>query len=96
MDGFVHTASDNGGVHTNSGIPNHAFYVVATTLGGNAWEGPGQVWYDALSDPGLSPGSTFAAFATLTLKHARVRYGAGSAQAHAVKAGWDAVKVRVR
>src|SRR6185437_12541034 len=27
MTGYVHTTSDNGGVHTNSGIPNHAFYL---------------------------------------------------------------------
>src|SRR5262249_51199346 len=26
MAGYVQTAEDNGGVHTNSGIPNHTFY----------------------------------------------------------------------
>ncbi len=34
MKDYVNTVSDNGGVHINSGIPNHAFYVVATELGG--------------------------------------------------------------
>jgi len=29
---------DNGGVHINSGIPNHAFYLAAIGIGGNAWE----------------------------------------------------------
>ena len=29
-------SGDWGGVHENSGIPNHAFYLVATALGGNA------------------------------------------------------------
>ncbi|HEV7623354.1 MAG TPA: M4 family metallopeptidase, partial [Amnibacterium sp.] len=29
MAGYVHTTSDNGGVHTNSGIPNHAFALAA-------------------------------------------------------------------
>ncbi len=29
MDGFVVTNRDNGGVHTNSGIPNRAFYLTA-------------------------------------------------------------------
>jgi len=96
MDGYVHTASDNGGVHTNSGIPNHAFYVIATTIGGNAWEAPGQIWYDTLVDPRLRPGSTFTRFAGLTLRSARSRYGATSDEAAAVKAGWDAVKVKVR
>jgi Zn-dependent metalloprotease len=96
MDHFVRTPEDNGGVHTNSGIPNHAFYVVATTIGGSAWEAPGQVWYDALADPGLHPNAGFSAFAAMTLKHARARYGANSAEASGVKAGWEAVKVPVR
>ena len=30
--------NDNGGVHINSGIPNHAFYLLATALGGRSWE----------------------------------------------------------
>lgn len=29
---------DNGGVHINSGIPNRAFYLAATKIGGYAWE----------------------------------------------------------
>ncbi len=96
MDDYVNTASDNGGVHTNSGIPNHAFYVVATTLGGNAWEAAGAIWYDALADPKLKPNATFSAFASTTLRQARALYGAASTEVAAVKAGWDAVKVRVR
>jgi Zn-dependent metalloprotease len=96
MDHYVDTASDNGGVHTNSGIPNRAFYVVADTVGGKAWEAAGQIWYDTLSDPRLKPDATFARFAALTLRQARSRYGTPSPQADAVKAGWDAVKVKVR
>ena len=96
MTHYVHTARDNGGVHTNSGIPNHAFYVVATTIGGQAWQAAGTIWYDTLADPRLKPNATFAAFASVTLRQARSRYGATSAEAHAVKAGWDAVQVRVR
>jgi Zn-dependent metalloprotease len=96
MAHYVHTASENGGVHTNSGIPNHAFYVVATTLGGNAWESAGAIWYDALGDPKLKPNTTFSAFASVTLRQARALYGATSAEVDAVKAGWDAVQVRVR
>jgi len=95
MDHYVHTAQDNGGVHTNSGIPNRAFYVVATTIGGNAWQAPGVIWYDALTDPQLQPAATFSSFAGITLRHARIRFGAASAQASAVQAGWDAVKVPV-
>lgn len=96
MDGYVQTTTDNGGVHTNSGIPNHAFYLVATAIGGNAWEAAGQIWYDTLVDPRLRPNATFSLFASLTLRSARSRYGATSTQANAVKSAWDAVKVRVR
>jgi Zn-dependent metalloprotease len=96
MSGYVHTMSDNGGVHTNSGIPNHAFYVVATTLGGPAWKAAGTIWYDTLANPRLRPNATFASFAAVTLSQARSRYGTTSAEADAVKAGWEAVKVPVR
>lgn len=34
MRDYIKTTKDNGGVHLNSGIPNHAFYLVATDLGG--------------------------------------------------------------
>jgi Zn-dependent metalloprotease len=46
---FVHLpddddpANDNGGVHYNSGIPNKAYFLVATGIGGNAWEAPGHI-----------------------------------------------------
>jgi len=95
MDHYLQTTQDSGGVHTNSGIPNHAFFVVATTIGGDAWQAPGVIWYDSLTDPQLRPTATFASFASITLKHARTRYGTGSAEAGAVQAGWDAVKVPV-
>ena len=36
-------------MHTNSGIPNHAFYLVATELGGFSWERAGRIWYEALT-----------------------------------------------
>jgi Zn-dependent metalloprotease len=89
MDGYV----AGGDVHTNSGIPNRAFYVVATTLGGYAWEAAGPIWYAALGDPQLRPNATFRDFARLTLRHAQQTYGADSDQVHAVRQGWEAVKV---
>ena len=49
-DDYVRTFEDNGGVHINSGIPNHAFWRLATQLGGNAWERPGRIWYETLRD----------------------------------------------
>jgi Zn-dependent metalloprotease len=82
-----------GDVHVNSGIPNHAFYVVATALGGNAWDAAGKIWYATLTDSALAAGSTFQDFAKLSLVHAQRTYGQTSTQALAVKAGWDAVRV---
>jgi Zn-dependent metalloprotease len=94
MDHYVQTSQDNGGVHTNSSIPNHAFYVTATTLGGNAWERAGKIWYDSLCDPLLRPNASFQSFARITLRQAKRTYGDG-AEAQAVQAGWDAVKLKL-
>ena len=63
MADYVETADDNGGVHINSGIPNHAFYLAATALGGNAWERAGAIWYDVLAGGQLDRDADFQAFA---------------------------------
>jgi Zn-dependent metalloprotease len=93
MEDYVHTGSDNGGVHINSGIPNHAFYRLATELGGHAWERAGQIWYDTLTSGSLSPDADFAAFAGATLAAAGERYGAGSPEREAVVKSWSQVGV---
>ena len=49
MDGYVDTVDDNGGVHLNSGIPNRAFHLAATAIGGSSPEGAGRIWYAALT-----------------------------------------------
>lgn len=95
MDDFVHTYDDNGGVHINSGIPNHAFYQVATVIGGFAWERAGRIWYDALRDPRLRPNSGFLRFARITYDIAGRLYGVNKDEHHAVKEGWAAVGIRV-
>ncbi|GAB2791108.1 M4 family metallopeptidase [Streptomyces daliensis] len=93
MDDYVHTGSDNGGVHINSGIPNHAFYVLATELGGHAWERAGQIWYDTLTSGDLKPDCDFSAFAAVTLAKAAERYGDTSAEHGAVVKSWSQVGV---
>jgi len=90
MRDYVDTQDDNGGVHINSGIPNKAFHVVATTLGGNAWEAAGQVWFDTITGD-ISADCDFETFAALTVKAATARHGAGSEVVAAVRAGWVAV-----
>ena len=89
---YVDTTDDNGGVHINSGIPNKAFHVVATTLGGNAWEVAGQVWVDTITGD-ISADCDFATFARLTVAAATARHGADCEVVSAVRAGWDAVGV---
>jgi Zn-dependent metalloprotease len=96
MANYVHTAADNGGVHINSGIPNHAFFLLATALGGHSWEKAGQIWYDTLRDPGLkavSATATFKQFATFTVSHAGALYGASSPEKNATFNAWKAVGV---
>jgi Zn-dependent metalloprotease len=91
MDNYVRTNSDNGGVHINSGIPNHAFYLAATGLGGNAWEKAGHIWYETLRDPRLRPSTGFTRFARLTASVAGRLYGVNSEEQKIVKHSWQQV-----
>lgn len=55
MRDFVRTFEDNGGVHINSGIPNHAFYQASTLIGGNAWEKAGKSGMRPCGTTGCAP-----------------------------------------
>ncbi|KAF9526864.1 hypothetical protein CPB83DRAFT_443183 [Crepidotus variabilis] len=66
---------DNGGVHIISGVPNRAFYLVASELGGNSWDRAGKIWWATLTDRRLTPSSNFQAFAKLTTEQAGNLYG---------------------
>jgi Zn-dependent metalloprotease len=98
MDGYVDLPddddprNDNGGVHTNSGIPNHAFYLAATAIGGNAWEAAGQVWFETLTTK-LKPTANFKDAAQATVAVATARFGTGSAEVQGVQGAWEQVKV---
>lgn len=82
-------SSDSGGVHINSGIPNHAFYLVARALGGVAWERAGQIWYKTLR--ALHQTSDFAEMVAMSAQSAGALYGAGSAEEKAVAKAWKDV-----
>jgi Zn-dependent metalloprotease len=92
MDKYVNTGSDNGGVHINSGIPNHVFYFLATELGGYAWEKAGRIWYDALVNK-LKPVSDFQKAAESTYQSAQDLFGEGSIEQNAVKRSWSKVGI---
>lgn len=93
MADFVDTWQDNGGVHINSGIPNRAFHLAATALGGFAWEKAGRIWYEALRDNRLTTEPKFLDFAGLTSDVAGRLYGVGSVEQQAVADGWAQVGV---
>jgi Zn-dependent metalloprotease len=93
MAGYVRTTADNGGVHINSGIPNHAFYLASIALGGHAWEKAGRIWYETLRDKRLRRTATFAQFARYTTLNADHLFG--TAARRAVAAAWTEVGVKV-
>jgi Zn-dependent metalloprotease len=95
MSDYVRTWQDNGGVHINSGIPNKAFYLAATSIGGFAWDGAGRIWYEALISPTLSSRATFRQFARETIMVASDLFGSNSAEQQAVSDAWDQVGVIV-
>ena len=95
MRNYVRTTADNGGVRLNSGIPNHAFCLIAIALGGYAWEKAGRIWYESLRDKRLKPDAQFRDFARITLANARRLYGDNSDEAEAVKDGWETVGIKV-
>jgi Zn-dependent metalloprotease len=87
MKDYVDATSDNGGVHINSGVPNRAFNLTATELGGDAWERAGMIWYVALRDR-LSENSSFQDAAELTHNVAGNLFGKDSSEQKAVANGW--------
>ena len=93
MRDYVATNEDNGGVHINSGIPNKAFELVATALGGHAWERAGRIWYLTVTGGTLSRTAGFAAFAAATTQTAQREYGEDSEEVAAVRTAWGAVGV---
>jgi hypothetical protein len=86
MADYVDTADDNGGVHTNSGIPNRAFQLAATGIGGSAWDGAGRIWYAALTGGQVGADTDFAGFAAATV-------AAAGEHADVVAQAWQTVGV---
>jgi Zn-dependent metalloprotease len=83
---------DSGGVHINSGIPNHAFYLAAVALGGNAWEKAGSIWYTTLTTR-LNENSDFQAAADATVDVSGNLFGTGGAEEQAVREAWQQVGI---
>jgi thermolysin len=92
---------DSGGVHINSGIANHAFYLAAAggahhlsgvTVSGTGAADAGKIWYRALTVY-MTAGTNFTGARTATLNAAADLYGSGSTQYQSVLRSWCAVGV---
>ena len=94
MDFYVNTSSDNGGVHINSGIPNHGFYLLANLLGGYAWEKAGHVWYDTMQAIN-NPFATFSDWADKSVEMARNRFGSGSLEQLMTRRAWKLTGISI-
>ncbi|QRK12614.1 M4 family metallopeptidase [Archangium violaceum] len=83
--------NDLGGVHSNSGIPNRAFYLVATAPGVTK-DQAGQIWYRALKNY-MTSTSQFSDARMATIQAANDLFGSASAQTYAVIYAWNGVGV---
>ena len=94
------SSSDYGGVHTNSGIPNKAFHLVAKggahrkggTMVGIGLQDAARIWFLAFTQY-MSPGTNFAGARTATIEAARSLFGATSPKVVAVGEAWSLVGV---
>ena len=93
MSGYVETNDDNGGVHINSGIPNHAFYLASVGFGGSAWVKAGKVWYLALTQS-LHRDADFMVAAAATVDAAGRLFGTKGATV--VRTAWKQVGIEVQ
>lgn len=89
MSGYVYTSSDNGGVHTNSGIPNHAGFLVAQSLGN---EKTARIYYRGLTSY-LLRNSDFTAARVAMIQAATDLYGSSSAEVTAVTNAFNSVGI---
>jgi len=98
------SAADNGGVHFNSSIVNHMFYLAiqggTNRVSGRSVAGVGlanrlqieTIIYRAFTQ--LPSNATFSVARAATIQAARDLYGAGSAAESAITQAWDAVGVQ--
>ena len=94
MSEFLRTEADDGGVHSNSGIPNKAFYLLAEGLGtgGIGFDSARNIFYRALVTK-LNPNSDFIALREACILSAEEIHGVGTTQVTKVRAAFDAVEI---
>jgi bacillolysin len=93
MSQFLVTGSDNGGVHTNSGIINRAFYMLAEGLSGAIGRRDAErIFYRTLTQH-LTKDSQFIDARLAAIASAQELFGAGSTQAVKTAEAFDAVEI---
>jgi len=95
------SSNDNCGVHTNSSISNHAYYLIAAggtnrvsgiTVTGIGTSAAERIFYRALTVY-MTSSTNFSGARTATLNAATDLYGSGSTQYNGVAQGWCAVGI---
>ncbi|KAJ9648783.1 hypothetical protein H2201_005043 [Coniosporium apollinis] len=84
---------DNKGVHINSGIPNHAFYLAAKRIGGNSWEKAGKVWYKTMTSGKIPKDCDFTTFAAVTVEIAGQEFPNDPSVKDAIREAWAKVGI---
>ncbi|MCB9683737.1 MAG: M4 family metallopeptidase [Alphaproteobacteria bacterium] len=103
MSNIYTGSADNGGVHTNSGLPNLVFYLVAqgghhprlasvNEVPGIGVQKASAIWYAALTE-WMTASTNFAGARTATVNAAKALYGNNSPEVFSVEAAWAEVGV---
>lgn len=91
MSQYINTTKDNGGVHSNSGIPNYAFYLFANN-GSVGKDKAEKVYYRAMTNY-LTRFSKFLDLRLAIIKSASDLYGANAAEVAAARSAFDQVGI---
>ncbi|MEZ4903479.1 MAG: M4 family metallopeptidase [Spirosomataceae bacterium] len=91
MAQYNNTTKDNGGVHINSGIPNHAFYLFANN-GSVGKDKAERVYYRAMTNY-LTRFSKFIDLRLAIIKATSDLYGANGAEVAAARSAFDQVGI---
>lgn len=87
---FYTGAGDHGGVHRNSGVPNRAFYLIATALGRGRAD---SIYYRSLITGKLTKSSKFIDLRRGVLSAASELYPGNAGVSSAIQSSFDAVEI---
>ena len=93
MSQFLVTKDDNGGVHTNSGIINRAYYLLAEGMNGAIGRGDAQKIFYRMNTVHLTKNSQFIDARLAAIKSADELFGVNSNQSQKTAAAFDLVEI---